>query len=134
MMATGSLKSGLDGGRINVYAGTAPATADAALGAATLLCAFTLNGAGSGIHFDTAAVNGVLAKAPAETWSGTAVATNTATFYRFVAAGDDGTESATAARVQGTVAQLGADLNMNPDFVSGQAKTIEHYVLALPTA
>lgn len=134
MLATGSAKAALDGGRINIYAGAAPATADDAVGGATLLCAITLNSTGTGILFDTAAVNGVLAKNPSETWSGSIVATGTATWYRHVAAADDGTLSTTAPRIQGTIALIGADLNIDPNFISGQTKVIEHYVIALPTA
>lgn len=134
MLATGSAKAALDGGRINIYAGAAPATADDAVGGATLLCAITLNSTGTGILFDTAAVNGVLAKKPSETWSGAVAATGTAAWYRHVAAADDGTLSTTAPRIQGTVALIGADLNIDPNFISGQTKVIEHYVIALPTA
>jgi len=134
MLATGSAKAALDGGRINIYAGAAPATADAAVGGATLLCAITLNSTGTGILFDTAAVNGVLAKKPSETWSGAIAATGTAAWYRHVAAADDGTLSTTAPRLQGTVALIDADLNIDPNFISGQTKVIEHYVIALPTA
>ena len=134
MLATGSAKAALDGGRINIYAGAAPATADDAVGGATLLCAITLNSTGTGILFDTAAVNGVLAKKPSETWSGSIVATGTATWYRHVAAADNGTLSTTAPRIQGTIALIGADLNIDPNFISGQTKVIEHYVIALPTA
>lgn len=134
MLATGSAKAALDGGRINIYAGAAPASADDAIGGATLLCAITLNSTGTGIMFDTAAVNGVLAKKPSETWSGAIAATGTAAWYRHVAAADDGTLSTTAPRLQGTVALIGADLNIDPNFISGQTKAIEHYVIALPTA
>ena len=134
MLATGSAKAALDSGRINIYAGAAPATADDAVGGATLLCAITLNSTGTGILFDTAAVNGVLAKKPSETWSGAIAATGTAAWYRHVAAADDGTLSTTAPRLQGTVALIGADLNIDPNFISGQTKVIEHYVIALPTA
>lgn len=134
MLATGSAKAALDSGRINIYAGAAPATADDAVGGATLLCAITLNSTGTGILFDTAAVNGVLAKKPSETWSGAIAATGTAAWYRHVAAADDGTLSTTAPRIQGTVALIGADLNIDPNFISGQTKVIEHYVIALPTA
>lgn len=134
MLATGSAKAALDGGRINIYAGAAPATADDAVGGATLLCAITLNSTGTGILFDTAAVNGVLAKKPSETWSGVIAATGTAAWYRHVAAADDGTLSTTAPRLQGTVALIDADLNIDPNFISGQTKVIEHYVIALPTA
>ena len=134
MLASGSAKAALDGGKINIYAGAAPATADDAVGGATLLCAITLNSTGTGILFDTAAVNGVLAKKPSETWSGAIASTGTAAWYRHVAAADDGTLSTTAPRLQGTVALIGADLNIDPNFISGQTKVIEHYVIALPTA
>ncbi len=134
MLATGSAKAALDGGRINIYAGTPPASADDAVGGATLLCAITLNSTETGILFDTAAVNGVLAKKPSETWSGAIASTGTAAWYRHVAAADDGTLSTTAPRIQGTVALIGADLNIDPNFISGQTKVIEHYVVALPTA
>ena len=79
-LATGSLRSLLNGGRINIYAGAEPATADAALGGATLLCAVTVNSTGTGINFDTTASGGVLQKAPGEVWSGVNVATGVASY------------------------------------------------------
>lgn len=134
MLGSGSLKSLLDGGRINIYAGTPPATADDAIGAAVLLCAVTLNSTGTGINFDTAASAGVLAKAPGEVWSGVNVATNSATFYRHVAAGDDGTLSTTQPRLQGVVGVSGADMNLSSvSLASGATQTIDFYTVALPT-
>lgn len=133
-LVTGSLRSLLNGGRINIYAGAEPATADAALGGATLLCAVTVNSTGTGINFDTTASGGVLQKAPGEVWSGVNAATGVASFYRHVAAGDAGDASTTAARLQGTIGIAGADLNLSStSLTSGATQTIDYYSVALPT-
>lgn len=134
VLSDGSLKSRLDGGRINIYAGMPPATADDAVGGATLLCTITLNSTGAGINFDTAAAGGVLQKAPGEVWSGVNVTGGVAAWYRHVAAGDDGALSTTAPRVQGLVGVAGADLNLSSvSLVAGATQTIDYYSLAWPT-
>lgn len=134
VLSGGSLKSLLNGGRINIYAGTPPATADDAVGGATLLCAITLNSTGGGINFDTAAAGGVLQKAPGEVWSGANVTGGVAAWYRHVAAGDGGTLSTTAPRVQGLVGVAGADLNLSSvSLVAGATQTVDYYSLAWPT-
>jgi len=48
-----------------------PATADAALGSATLLCTVSVSGGGTGLNMDTTPSSGVLTKAAAEAWYGT---------------------------------------------------------------
>lgn len=133
LLDTGSLKATMDLGSVKIYAGTVPASADDALGSATLLCTITQNSTATGISLDTAAVGGVIAKA-AEVWSGTNVASGTATFFRHVATGDDGTSSTTQARIQGTVGTAGADLNISSvSLTSGATQTIDFYNVALPT-
>lgn len=134
ILGDSSLKDALDGGLIKIYAGAAPASADDAVGGATLLCTISLASAGTGINFDTAAVAGVLSKAPAETWSGANAASGAAAWYRHVAAGDDGTLSTSQARIQGTVGVAGADLNLSSvDLVIAATQTIDFYSVALPT-
>lgn len=134
MLAGSSLKEQLDAGFIKIYAGAVPATADDALGSATLLCTISLNSTGTGINFDTAAAAGVLAKAPAEVWSGVNTGTGTATFFRHVAAADDGTLSTTAPRIQGAVGTSGAEMNLSSvNLTSGATQTIDYYNAALPT-
>jgi hypothetical protein len=134
MLDTGSLKAQLNSGFIDIYSGTVPATADAALSGNTKLCRISNNATGTGITFDAAAANGVLAKNPAETWKGTNLASGTATFYRFVAAADDGTLSTTQVRLQGTVGLAGADLNLSSvNLSSGANQTIDYFVVSLPT-
>lgn len=134
LLDTGSLKSIFAAGFIKIYSGSAPADADAAV-TGTLLCTISISGGGTGINFDTAAVGGVLSKLGSETWSGTNAATGTATHYRHVAAGDDGTLSTTQARIQGTVGVVGADMNLSSvSLVSGNPQTIDYYAMTLPAA
>lgn len=134
MLDTGSFKSQMDGFVIKVYQGTAPATADASIGAATLLATISNNSAGTGINWDATASGGIIVKAPAEVWSGEVVATGTAQFFRAVKLADDGTESTTALRFQGTVAVAGADLNFSSTaWTLGATQTVDNYAVALPT-
>lgn len=133
MLATGSFKSLMDGAKLKIYAGTVPASADDALGGATLLCTISNNGTATGLTFDAAAVGGVLAKTPAEVWSGTNVAGGVATFYRLETAADDGSASTVFPRLQGTVGLAGADLNLsNTTLVSAAPQVIDYYTVALP--
>jgi len=103
----GSLKQAFDGAaKIMIYGGAIPATADAALGAATLLA--TIDNAGAEVNFDTTAVLGVLAKKPSETWAKNATASGTATFYRMQLTADGGALSTTNKRIQGTIGTTSA--------------------------
>jgi hypothetical protein len=96
-------------GFLKIYAGAAPATADAAV-TGTLICTVSNNSTGTGLTMEAAAVGGVLAKAAAEVWSGINGASGTITHYRWVAAGDDGTLSTVQPRVQGTIGLGGTDM------------------------
>lgn len=126
LLSSGSLKAALAGGELRIYAGTEPTRADDSIGAATLLC--TIKNAGAGINFDTAAAARVLQKAPAETWSGTNVASGVASFFRHVLAADTGALSTSALRIQGTVGAGGADLNLgNVSLTSGVACPVAFY-------
>lgn len=134
MLVTGSLKNALDGGSIKIYAGTEPATADASIGGATLLTTITISSGATGLSLDTVAASGVVTKPSGATWSGTNAASGTATFYRHVATGDDGTASTTQARIQGSVSSAGAEMNLsNPVLTSGATQTIDYYAINLPT-
>jgi len=134
LLVTDCLKAIMDGGKINIYGGAVPATADDALGSATLLCAITLNSTGTGITFDTTAVNGVLAKTPSEVWSGVNVASGTATFYRHVAAGDTGALSTTQPRIQGEIGTAGKEINLSSvNLVAGQTRPLDYYSVSIPT-
>ena len=72
LAVTGSLKEAFDGGQLMFYEGTEPATADAAV-AGDLLWVVTVDGDGTGVTFEAAAVDTALVKATAETWQGATV-------------------------------------------------------------
>lgn len=134
MLDTGSLKASLNLGFIKIYAGTEPVTADASLGSATLLCTISNNSTGTGLTMDAAAVAGVLLKNPAEVWSGVNANTGAASFYRHVAPGDTGASSVTEARLQGSIAVAGSDMNLsNLALVAAAPQTLDYYACALPT-
>lgn len=135
MLVTGSFKSLMEPAQLKIYSGVEPATADASLASAVLLCTITEDATATGLDFDAAAVAGVLAKDPAQIWRGVNVASGLASFYRLVTASDDGASSTTQRRLQGSVAAAGGDLNLsNPTLVSGASQTIDAFNVALPTS
>ena len=131
---TGSMRSVLNLGFVRIYAGTIPATADASIGSATLLCTLSESGTGTGLTLAAAAVDGVIFKEPTETWSGTNVAGGVATFYRHVAVGDTGASSTTQARIQGNVAAAGSDMNLTAGttLTNGAPLTLNSYYISRP--
>ena len=132
LLDTNSLKTILALGAIKIYSGSAPATADAAV-TGTLLATITVSSGATQLSMAASAADGVLTKDSA-VWSGVAAATGTAGYYRHVAAGDTGASSTTEARIQGTVALAGGDLNLSSlSFTAGATKTIDYYSIALPT-
>lgn len=138
MLSTASLADALNLGFVEIYAGTVPATADAALdGSNTLLSTISNNAGVTGLTLNGgtgAASGGVMGKTSTETWSGVNAASGVATFYRHVAPGDDGSLSTTQARIQGSIATSGADMNLTSTALSsGATQTINFYSVALPT-
>lgn len=133
MLATGALKAALNGGEIRVFAGTIPATADAATDGAVLIGTYKEGGSGT-LHFDADASGGALAKSTSEVWSGTAAAAGTATFYRHVMPADDNGASPTAIRIQGTCGLVGSDMIMTTTVfsISDSLPPLETYILQLP--
>lgn len=135
ILDTGSLKALLADGYIKLYSGTVPANADAALGSAVLLNTYSDDDQGdpNGLDLDTAAAGGAIGKLAAQTWSGTAVASGTASFFRYVKTGDDGTLSTTQLRVQGTVGGAGADMFLqSTSIVEDVLYTIDYFSLSIP--
>jgi hypothetical protein len=77
---------------------------------------------------------GVIAK-ESGTWSQVATATGTANFFRLVRTTDDGDDSATAIRLQGSVSTSGAELNLsNINIVAGSTLTIDTFSLTEPAS
>lgn len=134
MLSGDSLKNIFDAGsEIRIYSGTVPPSADNSVGTATLLV--TIKNGANGITFDTAAVNGILQKNPAEVWNGTVGAAGTATFYRHVLTGDDDAVSGVAPRYQGTVGIVGADMNLtDTSLVNGAVQGLDYHAVTIATA
>lgn len=130
---TGSVKATFAGGVIKVYsAPTAlPADADAALPSdSVLLCTYSDDDTGDGLDLAAAAVGGTISKLSTQVWKGTAVATGTPAFFRYVQSGDTGTLSTTAKRIQGTVGTSGADMNLsNATMTSGSEYVLDFFSL-----
>lgn len=134
MLATGSLKATLDGAKLKIYAGDVPATADASIGSATLLCTISNDAGATGLTFASTASAGVITKTVSEIWRGVNAASGVASFYRIETTSDDGSASTTLARIQGDVAIAGASLNLSSTtLTSGASQTIDNYVVSLPT-
>ena len=124
LMADGNLE-------LRIYAGAVPASADAATGSATMLVAIKTGGA-TGLDLQMAGA--VLSKPSADTWLGSVVASGRATFYRFKG-GDANDLSATAPRIQGSVAQVGGDVNLaSVDLVTSAPQDLKDYVLSIVEA
>lgn len=117
-------------GVIKIYSGTQPASADDAP-TGTLLCTISVNGTSQGISFADA-VNGVLSKNPSEVWSGVAIATGTAGWFRLETYGDSGSTSTTEERIDGTIATSGAELNMANTYIqTGAVQTISSFDISI---
>lgn len=136
----GSLKDTMRNGRLVLYTGSQPATADDAVTSPLVTITessgdFTAGEEDNGLEFGDAD-DGELSKASGETWSGEATATGTAGWFRFYGnATDAGAEdtAGTLPRIDGSVGTSGADLNMSSTSItSGATYTIDSFKLTLP--
>ena len=134
LLSGGSLRAALNAGVIRMYTGSAAASPDAAVpGTATMICEISVSSSGTGLTFEAAAAGGRLQKSASEVWSGASTADQQVSWFRFVPAADDGSLSDTALRLQGTVAQVGADLNMsNTLFTTGATQTVDYFSIFQP--
>ncbi len=134
LLGTADFKTTFTLAGINMYTGSQPPSADDAV-TATLLAPITVDDTGVGINFD-APVAGIISKALAETWSGTASATGTAGWFRlFILAEDPATGSTTLARMDGAIATSGGELNMSSTaVVIGAVQTITSFDVTLPSS
>ncbi len=111
VLATGSLRSILNGQVIRMYSGPEPLSPDDAISSAinTLLLTYSLNATATGLTFEATPVAGSLVKTVAETWSGVGTGTNGVLrgqmgFWRMVPSADDQSlYSDSALRLQGNV-------------------------------
>lgn len=130
---TGSIKEILDGGLVHLYSGAVPASADAALGGATLLCEISAGGSGTPVTFEPTAPLGVVKKSVSENWTGNNLAGGTPTFFRYVINGDNGSASSSAIRLQGTAGPLGSDMFISAlPLVNGAPQAFSVFELTIP--
>ena len=131
MLNSTGLKGAFTNGVLEIYSGVQPASADDAVQGTLLLTitesggAFTPGSPTNGLNFDTA-LEGVIAKAAAETWSGSGVATGLAGWARLKGnAVDAGGASTTLPRIDLAIAQSGGDLNLsNTSIVTGAPNSV----------
>ncbi|MGE0383409.1 MAG: hypothetical protein AB7N65_24850 [Vicinamibacterales bacterium] len=121
---------------IDIYSGTRPNDPDEAVpGDAVKLATISNNGTATGLTFEAAATAGELEKNASEVWSEDAViATGSAAWFRMREAGTTGLgASTTEARIDGSIATSGADLNLpTTSLVAGIPFTIQSAAFTLP--
>ena len=125
---TGSLKAAFSTTmELRIYTGTVPATADAAVTPATVLCVVkTAVGANNPYLQFAAAVAGLLSQTSTETWIGTNTgSTANASFYRLVVHADaDSADTTTYPRIQGTIGTSNADMLVGSVSIAGSGGTL----------
>lgn len=139
-------KETFDGGLLAIFSGSQPASADAPA-SGTLLAYFYSDGvtAATGLSFD-APVDGVIAKAVAQTWSGVALANGVAGWFRFMqfvtniattkasgVADDTGTKA--NARVDGSIGTSGTDMTVSStNIVQNAMQLLSTFNITLPAS
>jgi len=134
LLGTADFKTEFTASFVNIYSGSQPTSPDDPA-SGTLLATIYSDGAAVGINFDVP-VAGVISKAVAETWSGTAGATGTAGYFRLFEATDDPSlASTTDSRMDGAIATSGGELNMSSTaIVVSAVQTITSFDVTLPSA
>ena len=132
MQVTDCLRNLLTGTELRIYGGPVPSSPTDSIGSATLLVVIKKDGS-TGVSFEPAASGGTLTKAAAEIWTGNAIATGTATFFRMVTPSDDNSLSLSNYRIQGNVAIAGGDMNIsNLSIAMGAPQAISYFYLTIP--
>lgn len=134
LLASGSMRSALNSGTINIYSGTAPVSADDAIpGAATLLVTISADGSGGGLTFAASAAAGLLQKDSGQVWKGTVAQSGQATWFRFITGADTGADSTSELRVQGTVGIGGTDMQItDPNLTASAEQKVDYFSIFQP--
>lgn len=118
MLTNESLKEALEGAggtpgfAIDIYTGARPASADLPPSGTKLVSIFS-DGVSAGLHFENTASAGKIVKKASENWSGTCANTGVGGWFRVRKLADDNSNSTTFARMDGTIATSGAEMNLN---------------------
>lgn len=125
----GSLSSNLSGNIVAIYSGPVPLSANASVGTSELLCSVCAEG----IEFEQQAINGVLMKSIEQAWSGVNAANGVASYFRIQSSSDSQAASDYEIRLQGTVGQIGTDLEVsNANLETGNTLSINSAVFSIP--
>lgn len=139
MLGSADMKTAFTNGVMYIYSGPQPANADAAV-QGTLLGivtkdagAFSFGAGTNGLAFDAPAA-GVLSKAAADAWKMVGIANGTAGWFRLMGNPTDALGSSTTLpRLDGSVANVGGDLNLSSvNIVTGAPTTIDVFNFTLP--
>lgn len=136
LMDTAPFKTAMNLCFIDIYSGTQPANANAAA-TGTLLVTISNNSTATGLTWGPTSTNGAISKTAAETWSGTAVATGSAGWFRIRLTGDASAldSGSTYKRVDGSISTSGADMNLGALTVtSGAPFIMSSASFTLPTS
>jgi len=130
---TGGLKTLLDGGVIDIFTGSQPASADYVETGTKLVRISSTSGITNvdGLRFGTAAA-GVLGRTvPA--WTGSVIVAGVAGWFRFYGTTGTSGTSATTWRFDGGVGVSGADLNLShTDLVADSVLTLSTFNITQP--
>jgi hypothetical protein len=122
-----ALGTALNGGRVRIYSGTEPATADTALGAQVLLAELTFGSPAFNGTITTSGTDRVMT-ANAITQDSAADADGTASFFRCT------NTAGSTTYYQGTVGTSGQQLNLTAtNIVTGGVVSISSLTVAMPT-
>jgi hypothetical protein len=129
--AGGGFKGALNLGKINIYSGPQPVSADSGA-TGTLLGTVTVDGDGTGLSFGVA-IGGAINKA-AQNWRFTGLVNGTAGWFRFFPdGGDPAATSETEARIDGSIASSGGDVNLTSTSITvGSPNTIDVFSFTIP--
>ena len=128
-----AMATSLANGRIDIYTGAPPASADAAP-TGTLLVRVSKNGDGSPLAMGGSPATGVVRKPVGDVWRGAVLETGVAGYYRYVVTTDTGLASPTECRMQGAVGEVDAELILsNVNLIQGSLQDIKDFAFAIPT-
>jgi hypothetical protein len=127
LLGASGIETLFNGGKIRIYSGAQPASADYAE-TGSLLVTITSTSGTAGVVFGTAA-NGVITK-EATVWSGVIAAAGNAGWFRLYGTAGTTGSSATEVRMDGNVGVSGSDLVLaNPALVLNATLTLDQFSL-----
>lgn len=131
LLGSSSFKNIFDGGFLDLYSGTMPATADTSE-SGTKLVGITVDGGATGLSYGTAAAGVILKNS--DVWEGEGLVTGEAGYYVFYDSNHETGASPTYPRFMGTIGLSNADLIMSDLTVTlGLTTSIETWSIGLPT-